>query len=278
MVLFPEMDMCRKVLTTQIEGGELKTSGTASQSRFNKTLRGENMEKETQNKGKSVCRILITDIAGVLNDSKHDKYKINKFDADKVQQLMRIVKETGCDIMIAPSLPDSPKMISARDRITFGCEVAGNLLSSILGVRVISPDWSWYEYSPIDAAFATVSQWMAEKDHETTYCILRAYDTGAQEWACTFGTRLVRAVSSCEESNKLGNGREIVQVSKSIGLNESVANEVIEMLKTPVLQEEIPLKVYRLEDVKDALDKIRMIPKEMNVEPRVLAETIRKQV
>ncbi len=74
------------------------------------------------------------------------------------------------------------------------------------------------------------------------------------------------------------NGREVVYVSKSIGLNESVANEVIEMLKTPVLPAEIPLKVYRMEDVKDALDKIRMIPKEMNVDPSVFAETIRKQV
>lgn len=236
------------------------------------------MVKENQNKVKSVCRILITDIAGVLNDSKNDKYRMNKFDADKVQQLIRIVKETGCAIMLAPSLPDSPKMLSARDRITFGCEVAGNLLSSILGVRVISPDLSWYEYSPIDAAFAIVSQWMAGKDHETTYCILRAHDTGAQEWACTFGTRLVRAVSSGEVSKKLENGREVVHVSKSIGLNESVANEVIAMLKTPVLQEEIPLKVYRLEDVKDALDKMRIIPKELNVESSVLAETIRKQV
>lgn len=212
---------------------------------------------------KPARRILITDIAGVLNSSR-DRYRIHEFDADKVQQLHNIVLATDCEIALAPEMPTDKALY---ERMSY----ARNMMCSLMNAQ-------GFKVSVLDnisIAYINITGAMSDKEHDTTYCVLRAYDNSDCEWGCTFGTRMVRPVSNTEVATVVGSGREVTNITSEIGLTEDIANIVIAKLKTPVSPEEIPLRVYGFNDVKAAFGEMGIAPKELKVPSGVLAEAIK---
>ena len=198
------------------------------------------------------------DIAGVLNSSK-DKYRMHHFDADKVQQLMRIVKETDCEIMLAPAMPSDKAL---KERMKYARDMLCNFMKA-QGFKVSVLD-------DISIAYINITGAMSDKEQETTYCVLRAYDNSNCEWGCTFGTRMVRPVSNTEVATVVGNGRELMNITSEIGLTEDIANIVIAKLRTPVSPEEIPMRIYGTNDVKTALGKMGIALKELKFPSEIL--------
>lgn len=198
---------------------------------------------------KPARRILITDIAGVLNSSR-DRYRIHEFDADKVQQLHNIVLATDCEIALAPEMPTDKALY---ERMSY----ARNMMCSLMnaqGFKVSVLD-------DISIAYINITGAMSDKEHDTTYCVLRAYDNAECEWGCTFGNRLVRPITRTT-INEVGNGaREIIHIKEEIGLTDDIANRVIAMLNTSVAPDEVPIRIYGKEDVKNKLVEKGFFPK-----------------
>ena len=176
-----------------------------------------------------VRRVLVSDIAGVLNGSR-DKYRMHQFDADKVAQLSRIVRETGCEVIFAPELPTDKTLF---ERFRYALNALVNLLNA-QGLAV----WGIDTLPIIGYAIVAIAGRMADKDKECSYCVLRAHDNGQMEWTTTFAGRIVRTTATGGEDS---------------GLTEAVANEVIAMLKRPITADEVPLEIEGLADVGKAL-------------------------
>lgn len=206
---------------------------------------------------KPARRILITDIAGVLNSSR-DRYRMHQFDADKVRQLMRIVKETDCEIMLAPAMPSDKAL---KERMKYARDMLCNFMNA-QGLKVSVLD-------DISIAYINITGAMSDKEHETTYCVLRAYDNDECEWGCTFGNRIVRPITRTT-INEVGNGaHEIIHIKEEIGLTDDIANRVIAMLNTSVDPDEVPIRIYGKEDVKNILVEKGFFPKSVTQQGKI---------
>lgn len=198
---------------------------------------------------KPARRILITDIAGVLNSSRN-RYRIHEFDADKVKQLQNIVLATDCEIALAPEMPTDKVLY---ERMSY----AINMLCSFMNTQ-------GFKVSVLDdifTAYTNITRAMFDKEHDTTYCVLRAYDNNECEWGCTFGNRLVRPITRTT-INEVGNGAHgIILIKEEIGLTDNIANRVIEMLNTSIDPDEVPIRIYGKENVKNILAEKGFLPK-----------------
>lgn len=198
---------------------------------------------------KPARRILITDIAGVLNSSR-DRYRIHEFDADKVQHLHNIVLATDCEIALAPEMPTDKAL---KERMKYARDMLCNFMKA-QGFKVSVLD-------DISIAYINITGAMSDKEHDTTYCVLRAYDNHECEWGCTFGNRLVRPITRTT-INEFGNGAHgTIKIKEEIGLTDDIANRVIAMLNTSVDPDEVPIRIYGKEDVKNILVEKGFFPK-----------------
>ena len=164
-------------------------------------------------------RILITDIAGVLNTSL-SVHNVTSFDTEAVAQVRRIVEKTGCEVILSP--------IEVCDSIST-CAIA-NLLGAVMETEV---------YTMVGIEHVLKILGLSEPE---SYCVLRYFDGPEREWMATFGNRYVHCGSAIENQKEF---RPIAprRVEFKAGLTKEKADEAIAMLSWNVAKEEIPIKV-----------------------------------
>lgn len=207
---------------------------------------------------KPARRILITDIAGVLNSSR-DRYRIHEFDADKVKRLHNIVSATECEIALAPEMPTDKVLY---ERMSYARNMLCNLMNA-QGFKV-------YVLDNIFTACINITGAMSDKEYDTTYCVLRAHDNAECEWGCTFGNRLIRPITRTTIDEVVKGAHGIIHIKEEIGLTDNIANRVIEMLNTSVDTDEVPIRIYGKEDVKNILAEKGFLPKSVKQQDKIL--------
>ena len=166
-----------------------------------------------------MSKILFIDIPGVLNTSR-SPYNFVNFDNEKVALLKDIVSMTNCKVVLSPTMPNDKTLLSHARR---EMDCVKNLMSALM------PEWDVKWTSDVCIALAMFAN---KEEPITGFSVVRAHDTHELEWQLTFPTRTIHVV-------------------REFGITEENTKDIIRMLNTDVLTDEIPLKTVGVSEVKD---------------------------